>query len=97
MAAERFSTKEHASVQIYGKPGNVIAVVKNLSSTGACLEWAQEDCAIQEGDLLRLTVILKALNRRHNVSAEVVWRRGNLSGISFIKHDQVLEKMMERS
>jgi len=96
MTATRFTTKEKASVEVYGRSGNIIVQVKNLSVTGACLEWTQEDVSLQKGDLVRMTVVLKALNRRHNLNAEVVWRDGKKTGITFIKSDEVLEKMMEK-
>jgi hypothetical protein len=95
MKAIRYTTKEKASVEIYGRTGNFIADLKNLSVTGACLEWVH-DVEIQKGDLLRMTVVLRALNRRHNLNAEVVWIEGKMTGINFIKSEQVLEKMMDK-
>jgi len=97
MGNDRFFTKEKAQLEIYGKSGTVIADMKNLSVSGACLEWTQEDVNLTKGDLIRLTVFLKALNRRHNLSAEVVWRDGKKTGITFIRPDQVLDKMVERT
>jgi hypothetical protein len=96
MPAIRYTTKEKASVEIYGRSGNFIADLKNLSVTGACLEWAHGDMSLQKGDLVRMTVVLRALNRRHNLNAEVVWIEGGKTGINFIKADEVLEKMMEK-
>lgn len=97
-AAERFLTKEKASLEIYGRPGNVvIADLKNLSKSGACLEWLQNGVEIQPGDVVRMTVHLKTLNRQHNLSAEVVWRNGNRTGVNFLRSDQVLAKMMEKT
>ena len=96
MSATRYSTKEKASIEIYGRSGNFIANLCNLSVTGACLEWMQEDVSIAEGDLIRMTVVLKALNRRHNLNAEVVWRDGKKTGVNFINSNEVLEKIMER-
>ena len=52
---------------------------------------------IEKGDVLRVTVYLKALNRKHNLSCEVVWRQGNQSGVTFLKPDQVLDKMIEKT
>lgn len=96
MPAQRYQTKEKASVEVYGRSGNIIAFLKDLSVTGACLEWSQEDVSLEKGDLVRVTVVLKAVNRRHNLNGEVVWRDGKKSGINFIKSDEVLEKMMDR-
>lgn len=96
MIAQRYPTKERASIEIYGKSGNFIANLKDISQTGACLEWTQQDVALQKGDLVRLTVLLKALNRRHNVSAEVMWVNGNRTGVAFIGQDEILDKMLDR-
>ncbi|PIS10413.1 MAG: PilZ domain-containing protein [Bdellovibrio sp. CG10_big_fil_rev_8_21_14_0_10_47_8] len=97
MPAMRYPTKEKASIEIYGRSGNFIAHVSNLSVTGACLEWMQErDLSIEKGDLVRVTVVLKALNRRHNLNAEVVWKEGKKTGVSFIKSSEVLDKIMDR-
>jgi hypothetical protein len=96
MTATRYTTKEKASIEIYGRSGSFIVDLRNLSMTGALLEWTQEDLQLQRGDLLRMTIILKALNRRHNLNAEVVWRDGKKTGVNFVKTDEVLEKMMDR-
>lgn len=97
MSAQRFMTREKAALEIYGKTGTIIADLKNLSNSGACLEWTQGDVEIKKGDILRVTVFLKALGRKHNLSAEVVWREGNSTGVTFLKPDQVLERMMEKT
>lgn len=93
MAAQRYPTKEKASIEIYGRNGQTVADLKNLSVTGACLEWDQDDFRLRSGDVVRLTVLLKALDRRHNMSAEVVWVDGRKIGVSFITSDQVVEKI----
>lgn len=96
MAAQRYLTREKASVEVYGRSGNIIAHVRDVSVTGACLEWSQELVELNEGDLVRLTIILKAVNRKHNLNAEVVWRAGKKTGINFIKSEDVIERMMEK-
>lgn len=96
MTAVRYQTKEKASLEIYGRSGNITGQLKNLSVTGACLEWSQEEVNLEKGDLVRMTVVLMSLNRRHDVNAEVVWVDGKTTGLNFIKSDEVLEKMMER-
>jgi hypothetical protein len=97
MTATRYSTKEKASIEVYGRNGNFIADLKNLSVTGAMLEWNHSDVNLQKGDLVRMTVVLRALNRRHNLNAEVVWTEGNKTGVSFIKSSEVLDKMMDKA
>lgn len=98
MRAERYPTKEKAAVRVYGKTGSMIASIKNVSKTGACIEWEEGfDIGIEMGDMIRMTVVLKAINRRHQLSAEVVWKDGNQSGVNFIPAEQVLEKMVDRT
>lgn len=95
--AQRYRTKEMASIEVYGRNGQVVANVKNLSSSGACIEWQGEDFEIREGDLIRMTVILKSLGRRHHVNAEVVWKEGRKGGVSFIPSNRVLDRLLEKS
>ena len=64
MSAQRYFTREKAALEVYGKAGTVIADLKNLSESGACLEWTQGEVDIEKGDVLRMTVFLKALNRK---------------------------------
>lgn len=96
MSAQRYATREKAAIQFYGKDGALIADLKNISTTGACIEWKEADIAMQEGDLIRMTIILKAIGKKHNVSAEVVWVEGKVSGVNFIKTKEVLEKIADR-
>ena len=96
MAGQRFPTQEKASIEIYGRNDRTVADLRNLSTTGACLEWGEEDFRLRSGDVVRLTVLLKALDRRHNMSAEVVWVEGRKIGVNFITSDQVVEKISTR-
>lgn len=95
--AQRYTTKERAAVEVYGRNGQIICSVRNLSASGACLEWQHDDVELRQGDLVRLTVVLRSLNRRHYVNAEVVWRDGKRSGVSFIPSNQVLDRLLEKS
>lgn len=95
--AVRRPTKEIASVEVYGQRGQMIMSLKNMSASGACLEWKHTDVEVKAGDLIRMTVVLKSLNRKHYVNAEVVWTKGNRSGVSFIPSEKILEKLIERA
>lgn len=97
LQSQRYTTREKAVVEIYGKNGQVIVNVKNLSATGACLEWQHSDYELKQGDLIRMTVVLKTLGRKHYINAEVVWRDTNRSGVSFIPSNQVLDRLLEKS
>ena len=96
MRAERYRTKERAEVEIFGRGGEVTAKIKDLSQTGACLQWEEEPSPMQIGDLLRLRVFLRALQREHRLNAEVIWSNGNLSGVQFLTSDQLVQKMLFR-
>ncbi len=96
MAALRFPTKEKASVEIYGKAGKLFADLANISRTGACLEYPIDDTPVRRGDLLRLTVELPNVGRRHFISAEVVWRTGKRTGVLFLKPEELLDRMVGR-
>lgn len=96
-SSQRFRTREKAAVEIYGKDGVYLSDVKNLSQTGALLEWSVTDMGIKEGDFVRVTVVLNNLGRKHNVNAQVVWVEGRKSGIQFLKEKELLNKILERS
>ena len=97
MRSERFQTKEKASIEVYGRSQSIIGDLKNVSKTGACVEWVNEGVDILKGDLIRMTVFLKTLNRKHLLSAEVVWRKDKAVGVNFIDPEKVLEKLVARS
>jgi hypothetical protein len=98
MSAERYPTKEKAEIEIYGKSGNIIARIKDISQTGACLQLLEHEAsALNKGDLVCMKVILRALKKEHRVNAQVVWSEGRQSGIQFLTSDQLVEKMMIRS
>jgi hypothetical protein len=96
MAAERYPTKEKAAIEIYGRTGALIATIKDLSKTGACLIWESTDTTLNKGDLLRLTVVLRALRREHRLNAEVVWIEGKRTGVQFLNSRELLDKMLIR-
>lgn len=92
--AERYLTKEKATMQLIGKLGVVNASLKNLSRTGACLEWAAEGFSVKEGDLINVTVKLLEVNRRYEMNAQVIWKNGKRTGVQFMTPNMVLERMM---
>lgn len=95
--AKRFTTKELASIEIYGHVGALGAQLCNLSETGAFLKVSARGYLPQKGDLLNLTVRLDSLQKTHSVTAEVVWTVGVGLGICFINKDKVLERMMAKA
>lgn len=97
MPAERYATKEMAAIEIYGKNGALIASIKDISKTGACLMWEGEQSQVLKGDLLRLTVILRALKKEHRLNAEVVWTEGKKTGVQFLNSKELLDRMLTKS
>ena len=96
MAAYRYPTREKAEIEIYGKGTGVVAKIRDLSQTGACVQWDLDDFQLLKGDLVRITINLKALKKEHHVNAEVVWTNGNKSGLHFLNTRELVEKMLVR-
>ncbi|MBX3018968.1 MAG: PilZ domain-containing protein [Bdellovibrionaceae bacterium] len=97
MSATRFATRENTSIEIYGKSTLIPATLKNLSSTGACLEAKDLTARLQEGDLVCVTVYLSQLKKSHRISAEVIWHTSGRTGVNFLNSDELVEKFMERT
>lgn len=97
LPAQRFDTAEITHIEIYGRMGRVVAKMKNLSQTGACFQLVNGDYVPKRGDLVKATVHLHSLGRSRTVDAEVVWNSGLGFGASFLKKDQLLERMFRRS
>jgi hypothetical protein len=94
--AKRFDTKEQAQFEIYGQTGTIEASLKNLSTTGAFLEFSSGSYSPKKGDLLNLTIRLESLKKDHIVAAEVVWTNDAGIGICFVQRDEILERMMAK-
>lgn len=95
--AERYKTQETASLEIYGKSSKLVAIVKNLSLTGAGIEWLKGDTQLNPGDIVRVFVDLRSVKKNYSLNAEVVWSIGNKGGVHFISSEQVLQKLMQRA
>ena len=93
----RHPTKELAQVEVYGRIGKVFCRMANLSTTGACLEIVSSKYSPRKGDIVRVTVALRQLNKTHTLDAEIVWCKGLGLGISFLKKDQIYEKLAART
>ena len=50
----------------------------------------------RKGDLVRITILLRQINKTHIVDAEIVWSRGLGLGISFLKKTDLVEKLSGR-
>lgn len=95
--AQRYNTRETAQIEIYGRNGKVFCKLGNLSESGAFLEIVNSNYVPRTGDLIRITVLLRQLNKTHVVDAEIVWARGLGLGICFLKRTQLFEKLSGRA
>ncbi len=97
MSATRFETKETVQLQIYGKSGEVLLHMRNVSKSGACLECSPSRVPLKKGDLVRMIVELPEVSKKHKVSGEVIWCDGHRTGITFLSKQKVIQKIMGRS
>ena len=91
--ARRFVTQELAHIEIYGKNGRILTKMGNLSSTGAFFEVLSPNFSVKKGDIARVTINLRSLNRVHVVDCEVVWAKGLGVGVTFLKREELQEKL----
>ncbi len=93
----RFNTKEIAQLEVYGRMGKVTCKMANLSQSGAFLEIINSTYLPKKGDLVRVTILLRQINKTHVVDAEIIWCRGLGLGLNFLKKNNLLEKLSSRS
>lgn len=91
--ARRFVTQELAHIEIYGTNGRIMTKMSNLSASGAFFEVISPHFTVKKGDVARVTINLKTLNRTHMVDCEVVWAKGAHLGVQFLKRDELQEKL----
>ena len=96
-SSPRYPTSEEAEVEIYGQMGHFRGKMKNLSLTGALLELEQAARLPQKGDLIRATVDLPHLGKKRTLDAEIIWTQGLGFGICFIKKEELLKRMFDKS
>ncbi len=94
LPAERYKTSEIARIQVYGRLGDMVAKLKNISSTGAMMELINGEYVPKSGDFVHAIIHLHAVNKTHEVDGEVVWTDELGFGISFVKKDQLISKMI---
>lgn len=95
--SERYETREKATMQIIGKVGFVVADLKNISRTGACLEWANENFYLQKGDLINVSISLPTVKRKYSMNAQVVWKVGKRTGVQFVTQDDLMSKLVKKN
>jgi len=93
--AKRYTTQEFAHVEVYGQTGRILTKMANLSSSGAFFESLNDKFKFKKGDLARVTIKLKSLNKVHIVDCEVVWTKGAAAGVQFLKREELQEKLVQ--
>lgn len=91
--ARRYVTQELAHIEIYGKSGRILTKMGNLSASGAFFEVLSPNFSVKKGDIARVTINLRSLNRIHVVDCEVVWAKGLGVGVQFLKREELQEKL----
>jgi hypothetical protein len=94
--SHRYKTKEMAQIEVYGRMGKIFCKMSNLSQSGAFLEIINSNFLPKSGDLVRMTILLKQLNKTHIIDAEIIWSRGLGLGLSFLKKPDLVEKLSTR-
>lgn len=98
MAAERYLTDERTSIEVYGGGTRVEGTLRNLSATGAKIVYNNEAPAfLKIGDLIQMTVHLPAINKSHKLSAEVVWKNADGTGVSFLTAETLYQRFVDRT
>jgi PilZ domain len=95
-APQRFFTQELAQLEVYGRMGKVFCKMANLSQSGAFFEIINSNYMPRSGDLVRITVLLRQINKTHVLDAEIVWCKGLGLGLNFIKKEQLMKKLAGR-
>lgn len=95
LAAVRHKTNESAVVEIYGRTGKIYCRMNNLSMTGAFFEITNSILTPRQGDLVRVTVLLKQIGKSHILHGHVIWIKGKGLGISFAKNTELYKKLLK--
>lgn len=91
--AKRFLTREPARIEVIGKKMILFCRMNNLSTTGAFFEILNSNYTPKIGDVVRVVINLKQVNKTHTLNGQVVWAKGLGLGVEFIKHKQLRSKL----
>lgn len=92
---KRYQTSASVRFEKYGSGEAGDVYMKNLSSSGARFMLFSMDTELKAGDIIRFTVSLPELRRERVVSAQIVWRTEQDFGVSFIKPDDLWQRLIE--
>lgn len=89
--AKRHPTREIVQMEIHGRAIKIQCRMNNLSITGAFLELTSSNVIPKQGDLVRMTITLRQINKTHTVHGQIIWCRGLGLGVSFLKDKELYE------
>jgi len=97
----RFYTEEEAHLELFKGGTSIQSKVRNLSKGGAFIEYKGPPISV--GEMLRVNIELKKVERRYEFNAKVVWS-AKVSpwgedpgvGIQFIKSGQVYQNLLRK-
>lgn len=93
--AKRHLTNETAFLEIYGRSGKILCKMNNLSTTGAFFEIVNSHITPRKGDVVRITVNLKKLNKSHVLHGQIIWNKGLGIGIAFMKTQDLVKLVVK--
>ncbi len=93
--ARRFLTQELAQIEIFGKAGQILTKMANVSTTGAFFEIINASITPKKDDLVRITINLRAVKRTHIIDAQIVWCKGMGLGVEFLNRDEMNQKISQ--
>lgn len=96
----RFATNQIANLEVLPTGASYPTHIFNLSKGGAFLE-APDDIQFRQGDIVKLDIRLRQINRKHGVHAKVVWTHGKASwnkgqsvGVEFLSTENIYQHML---
>lgn len=94
LIARRFPTREPARLEIIGKKTILFCRMNNLSATGAFFEILNSNYTPRPGEIIRVVINLKQVNKTHTINGQIVWAKGLGIGIQFIKQQRATRKSL---
>lgn len=95
--AKRYATNETARIEFYGKKDMLFCRMNNLSSTGAFFEIINSTLKPKPGDLVRVNIHLRQINKSHVVNGEIIWVKGFGVGVAFVKQEEIFKRFLKVS
>lgn len=94
--AKRHPTRELVLMEIHGRAIKIHCRMHNLSVTGAFLELTSSNLIPKKGELVRMTIALRQINKTHTLHGQIVWCRGLGLGVAFLK-DKALYDILTKA